>query len=89
MLGIVVKKDGRTIDKLVRFGDEGDFLAIATEDAEKNGNTLDVYRDDDWNTFEAISVDPPESPDQTEWDAQKQLGPEAAISFLARKLGLE
>jgi hypothetical protein len=89
MVGIVIKKDGKAINKVVRFGNEDEFIANTSEDANAEGQTIDIYRDDDWTTFESITIDPPPSTDQEEWDAQKQLGPEAAIAYLAKKLGLQ
>jgi hypothetical protein len=89
MVGIVIKKDDRAINKLVRFGNEDEFIATVSADAEANGETIDIYHDADWPAFEAITVEPVPSRDQIEWDAQKQLGSAAAIAYLAKKLGLD
>lgn len=72
------------VGKNVYSGDDEKADAMALRDA-GNFVALEVSYD----VFEETLIAPKASPDQAEWLEAKAGGPDQAITFLAKRLGLE
>lgn len=92
MIGVLIKDGASIIAKEIYAGDDEESMKIITEKSGGSNLVFEVYRDNspEWKTvFEVANVIPPKSTEQTEWEIEKAKGANAAIAFIAKKLGLE
>lgn len=89
MVGVIVKKDGRIVEKWVMAGDDrANFdLAVKTQ-AENPDKEFVVYNDSERAEFEAHEVDRRQTPYQAEWTQLQEKASDIEKLF-ARMLGLE
>lgn len=89
MIGVIVKDKGVIVSKDVYGGDSAESMKIIAQKQQGNkALTFEVYDDSDpnWKTsFESSTVNLA----QTEWLTEKAKGTDAAIDYIAKRLGLE
>lgn len=93
MIGVLVKDGSVIVSKDVYGGDDEESLKVVVALADKNkALTFEVHKDSDanWKTaFEAASVPVKVTSEQSSWQTEKAKGPDAAINFIANKIGLQ
>lgn len=93
MKGILVKDGPDVVEKHVFAGDISIVPdKLAQMQKENPSLTYEIHSDDEpsWNTdFELQTIVRKPTKEQTDWDKARNLGPEAAMDFLAKKLGFE
>lgn len=93
MIGVLIKDGVNIIDKQVFVGDEAVVgLNISQQTAKNPQWSFEIHKDTDpdWKTaFETIKTSPIATQEQMNWQTVKGLGTNAAIDFLAKKMGLE
>ena len=91
MIGVLVKKNGRVLEKNAYQGDVTKSLELIEKERQKRpALEFHVYneKDLDWEEFTGAALEPERTPLQQEWDAIKGKQSEA-ILFLGKILGLE
>lgn len=93
MIGVLVRNGTSIIDKKVYAGDDDGSLKTIENDKENNpGLIFEVYldTDDNWaKVFLKETITITSTPDQNAWQSAKLSGTNTALSFLAKKIGLE
>jgi hypothetical protein len=94
MMGILVSDDSGVIEKHVYAGDTSNISDIASTMQKANPSitctVVDGIDPDAWKkNFESVLVVLKPTQEQVDWETAKKLGSDAAMEFLANKLGLE
>ena len=90
MIFVVVKEKNVPIAKEVYAGDVSKVQESLNQRLLKNADlTFDVFDDSQESLFNAAQIIGKPPPEQTNWNAAKANGPDAAFSFLGKRLGLE
>lgn len=91
MIGVLVRKDGKNIEKNQYEGDVDSIISLIERDRERNpGKLYVIYHDSqpDWSEFETAEIEEKETEEKRQWRLVKS-DPVKALSFLAKRLGLE
>jgi len=89
MIGVIVKKDGKVIEKNSLAGDEQkNFAAVVKLQSENTDKEYICYNDKEMDEFNSIQVENREGDLNKEWSKLKSKATEVEI-FLAKVLGLD
>lgn len=90
MLLVLVKQNGEVVGKEIYSGDtEGIQAELDKRSLEDVTLSFEIIDEKDKEIFEAISVAEKSDSPKSLWQIEKAKGTDAAIDFLAQKLGLE
>lgn len=93
MIGVIVRKGSNVIEKNIYAGD----VSVVPEIVEKLkvanpslSYAIHSDEDKDWRTsFEDVLIAPMQTTDQVDWQIAKGQGAASALSFIAKRIGLE
>lgn len=93
MIGVLVTDENGNVQKRIYQGDDDTSKEVVASDMKKNPTyTFEIHQDTDPDWQESF-MDAKETiivtKSQTDWQIAKAVGSNAAISFLAKRLGLE
>lgn len=83
-INVLIEDDsGNVIEKRVYAGDTSNVQALLA----KEGKPYEIYDDVQGTAFDDAKLAPTKN--QTDWQAAKNKGTDAALDFIAKTLGLE